>query len=402
MLIHRVLATALLSFAVSAAQAEISSDTIRIGVLTDLSGPYAQLAGPGSVLAAQMAVEDFGPATKGMKVELVSADHKQKPDVGTAIAREWYEKDKVDMIVDIPGSAVALAVHEVTREKNKVLIVATAGTSDLTGAKCSPNTVHWTYDTWALANGTGSIIALTGGRTWVFLTADYAFGHALERDTEAAVINAGGKVLQKIRHPFPTQDFSTFLRQAQASKAQIIGLANAGTDTINAIKQGASLGITGHGQQFAGLLIFITDIHALGLETAQGLLLTSAFYWDLTPKTRAWSKRFLDKHKQMPTMVQAGVYAGVLHYLKAVEALRSHDDGAKVVAKMKQMSTDDPLFGIGHIRQDGRKIHKMYLFEVKHPVESKGPWDYYKLRGVIPANEAFRSEKAGGCPLVKK
>lgn len=390
--------TALL--AATTAHAQLSDNTIRIGVLTDLSGTYAQLAGPGSVLAARMAVEDFGAAARGMKVEIVSGDHQNKPDVGAAIAREWYDKERVDAIVDVPTSSVALAVHEITRERNKVFLVSGAASSDLTGGKCSPNTVHWTYDTWALANGTGSVIVLTGGKTWTFLTADYAFGHALERDTEAAVLKTGGLITQKIRHPFPTQDFSSFLRQAQASKSKIIGLANAGADTINAIKQGASLGLARSGQQFAGMLVFITDVHSLGLDTAQGLMLTSAFYWDLTPKTRAWSKRFFDKQKQMPTMVHAGVYGSVLHYLKAIEALRTHD-GARVVAKMKELPTNDPLFGYGRIRRDGRKLHRMHLFEVKRPSESRAPWDYYKLRGIIPADQAFRTEKDGGCVLTK-
>jgi branched-chain amino acid transport system substrate-binding protein len=384
------------------AQAQISDGVVKIGVLNDQSGTYADLAGPGSVVAARMAVEDFGAAKKGMKVEIVVADHQNKPDVGSSIARQWFDADKVDVIVDVPTSSVALAVNQIAKDKNKVLIVSTGATSDLYGKACTPNTLHWTYDTWSLANGTGSAIVKTGGTTWFFLTADYAFGHALERDTEAVVLKNGGKVLGKVRHPFPTSDFSSFLLQAQASKAKIIGLANAGADTINAIKQGAEFGIVKGGQQFAGLLVFLTDVHSLGLNTAQGLLLTESFYWDLNDQTRAFSKRFAKLHKgAMPTMGQAGVYSAVLHYLKAVAALKSDSPGDKVVAKMKELPTDDPVFGKGRVRQDGRKIHPMYLFEVKKPSESKGPWDYYKLRATIPADQAFRPEKEGGCPLVK-
>jgi branched-chain amino acid transport system substrate-binding protein len=402
---NRILALTLaaaLALAAPAAQAQVSDGVIKIGVMNDQSGTYADLAGPGSVVAARMAVEDFGAAAKGMKVEILSADHQNKPDVGSNIARQWYDVDKVDLILDVPTSSVVLAVNQIAREKNKAFIVSTGATSDLTGKACSPTSIHWTYDTWALANGTGSAIVKTGGDTWFFLTADYAFGHALERDTEAVVVKNGGKVLGKVRHPFPTADFSSFLLQAQASKAKIIGLANAGADTTNAIKQGAEFGIVKGGQQFAGLLVFLTDVHALGLEKAQGLVLTEAFYWDLNDKTRAWSKRFAERHKgAMPTMVQAGVYSATLHYLKAVEALKS-DDGPKVIAKMKEMPTDDPLFGKGTIRADGRKVHPMYLFEVKKPSESKGAWDYYKLRATIPAEQAFRPVDQGDCPLVKK
>jgi branched-chain amino acid transport system substrate-binding protein len=397
-----IMLAAVLALASNSAEAQISDGVIKIGVLNDQSGTYADLAGPGSVVAARMAVEDFGAAAKGLKVEILSADHQNKPDVGSNIARQWYDVDKVDLILDVPTSSVVLAVNQIAREKNKALIVSTGATSDLTGKACSPNAIHWTYDTWALANGTGSAIVKTGGDTWFFLTADYAFGHALERDTEAVVLKNGGKVLGKVRHPFPTSDFSSFLLQAQASKAKIIGLANAGADTTNAIKQGAEFGIVKGGQQFAGLLVFLTDVHALGLEKAHGLVLTEAFYWDLNDKTRAWSKRFAERHKgAMPTMVQAGVYSATLHYLKAVEALKS-DDGPKVIAKMKEMPTDDPLFGKGVVRADGRKTHPMYLFEVKKPAESKGPWDYYKVRATIPADQAFRPIDQGECPLVKK
>jgi branched-chain amino acid transport system substrate-binding protein len=305
--------------------------------------------------------------------------------------------------VDVPTSSVALAVSEVVREKNKVFLVSGAAASDLTGAKCAPTTVHWTYDTWALAHGTGSAVVKSGGDTWFFITADYAFGHALERDTAEVVKASGGKVLGAVRHPLNTADFSSFLLQAQSSKAKVIGLANAGGDTINSIKQAAEFGIVKGGQKLAGLLVFISDIHSLGLRTAQGLQLTESFYWDLNDQTRAWSKRFAAKHDgKMPSMVQAGVYAAVTHYLKALAALKQDTDGKAVVEKMKALPTDDPLFGKGTIRADGRKIHPTYLFEVKSPDQTKGAWDYYKLVQTIPANEAFRPLDQGGCPLVKK
>jgi branched-chain amino acid transport system substrate-binding protein len=381
-----------------------SDGIIKIGVMNDMSGLYADIAGPGSVWAAKKAVEDFGAAAKGMKVEVVAADHQNKPDIGSNVARQWYDVDKVDVIVDVPTSSVALAINQITKDKNKVFLVSGAASSDLTGKACTPNTIQWTYDTWALANGTGKAAVKTGGDTWFFLTADYAFGHALERDTEAVVLANGGKVLGKVRHPFPGQDFSSFLLQAQSSKAKVIGLANAGGDTINAIKQASEFGIVKGGQSLAGLLVFITDIHALGLPIAQGLLLTESFYWDRTDASRAFAKEFAAANKgKMPTMVQAGVYSSVLHYLKAVAELKNNEsDGAKVVAQMKTMATDDPLFGKGTIREDGRKIHDMYLFEVKKPAESKGPWDYYKVRATIPAAEAFRPIAQGDCPLVKK
>ena len=391
----------LAAFAGPAAQAQISDGVIKIGVLSDMSGLYAGIGGPGSVVAAKMAVEDFGAAKKGMKVEIVSADHLNKPDVGSNIARTWYDVDKVDMIIDVPNSAVALAVSQVTREKGKVFIVSNGGSSDLTGKACSPNTLHWTYDTWMLAHATGSAIVKTGGTSWFFITADYAFGLALERDTEAVVLKEGGKVLGKVRVPLSNQDFSSFLLQAQASKAKIIGLANAGTDTINSIKQAAEFGIVKGGQNMAGLLVFLSDVHGLGLDKAQGLIFSETFYWDLNDGTRAWSKRFAAQNGGVyPTMGHAGVYSAILHYLKAIEALKS-DDGNKVMAKMKETPTDDPLFGKGSIRVDGRVIHPAYLFEVKKPSESKGPYDYYKLRATIPADQAFRPLNEGGCSLVK-
>jgi len=397
-----VLLAALLALGPAAARAQISDGVIKIGVLNDQSSLYADLAGQGSVVAARMAVEDFGAEKKGMKVEVIFADHQNKPDVGSAIARQWFDVDKVDVIVDVPNSGVALALNQITREKGKALLVAGAATADLTGKACSPNTIHWTYDTWALANGTGNAIVKTGGDTWFFITADYAFGHALERDVEAGVLKNGGKVLGKVRHPLNTADFSSFLLQAQASKAKIVGLANAGGDTTNSIKQASEFGIVRGGQNLAGLLVFITDVHALGLATAQGLIFTETFYWDMNDRTRAFSKRFAERDRGIhPTMIHAGVYSAVLHYLKAVEALKG-DDGNKVIAKMKELPTDDPLFGKGTVRADGRKIHPAYLFEVKKPSESKGPWDYYKTRATIPADQAFRPIDQGECPLVKK
>jgi len=402
-MVKRVLITLLaLALPIGVAQAQISDGIIKIGVLNDQSGLYADLAGQGSVVAARMAVEDFNAAAKGLKVEIIFADHQNKTDVGSQIARQWYDAEKVDLILDVPNSGIALAVNQIAREKKKALVISSAASSDLTGKACSPNTVHWTYDTWALANGTGNAVVKTGGDSWFFITADYAFGHALERDVEAVVLRNGGKVLGKVRHPLSTQDFSSFLLQAQASKAKIVGLANAGADVTNSIKQGAEFGIVKGGQNFAGLLVFITDVHALGLEKAQGLIFTETFYWDMNEKTRAFAKRFAERNRGIhPTMIHAGAYAGTLHYLKAVEALKS-DDGTRAIAKMKEMPTDDPLFGKGVIRADGRKVHPAYLFEVKKPAESKYPWDYYKVRATIPANEAFRPIDQGDCPLVKK
>jgi branched-chain amino acid transport system substrate-binding protein len=385
------------------AQAQVSDGIVKIGVLTDMSGPYSDIGGQGSVIAAKMAVEDYLKASKStLKVEVVGADHQNKPDIGSSITRQWYDSEKVDMITDVPTSSVGLAVNQITREKGKMHVNTGSATADITGKACSPNTVHWLYDTWMLANGTGKAIVKSGGDTWFFLTADYAFGQALERDTEAVIVKNGGKVVGKVRTPFPSQDFSSFLLQAQASKAKIIGLANAGQDTTNSIKQAFEFGITKGGQNLAGLLVFLPDVHALGLEKAQGLLLTETFYWDLNDQTRAWSKRFAALNGgKYPSMDHAGVYSGVLHYLKAVDAAKT-DDGTKVTAQMKAMPTDDILFGKGSVRADGRKIHPAYLFEVKKPSESKGPYDYYKVRATIPADEAFRPLAESECPLVKK
>jgi len=394
------LALALAALMTSAAHAQ-NPVPVKIGVLTDMSSLYADDTGPGSVDAAKLAIQDFNPSAHGLQVDLVSADHQNKPDVGASIARQWYDVDHVDTIVDVPNSAVALAVSDVTREKNKVFLVSGAATSDLTGPKCSPNTIHWAYDTWMLANGTGKSIVQTGGKTWFFITADYAFGHALERDTTAVVEANGGKVIGHVNVPLNNQDFSSFLLQAQASKAQIIGLANAGGDTINLIKQGAEFDITKGGQHFAGLLIFIADVQALGLQAAQGLILTEPFYWDMNEGTRAWTKRWqAERSGKFPTTVQAGVYSATLHYLKAVAALKSAADGKAVVEEMRKLPTDDPLFGQGTVRIDGTVTHPAYLFEVKTPAESKYPGDDYILKATIPADQAFRPMKDDNCPLV--
>jgi branched-chain amino acid transport system substrate-binding protein len=378
---------------------------VKIGALSDQTSLYADVGGPGSTLAAQMAAEDSGLLKKGWTIDVVSGDHQNKPDIGAGIARKWFDEDKVDVIVDVPNSGVGLAVATVSKEKNGVYLNSGAASSDLTGKACTPNTIHWAYDTYALANGTGKAVVKAGGDSWFFLTADYAFGHALQRDTTAVIEANGGKVLGSVNVPLNTPDFSSFLLQAQSSKAKIIGLANAGGDTTNSIKQAHEFGIVAGGQKLAALLLFITDVNALGLEVAQGLQFTETFYWDMNEGTRAFSKRFSERMKNHaePTMVQAGVYASLLHYFKALEALGGNPhDGAKVVAKMKELPTDDPLFGQGVIRADGRAIHPAYLFEVKTPAESKYPWDYYKLVATIPADQAFRPLAQSECPLVKK
>jgi branched-chain amino acid transport system substrate-binding protein len=398
-----LLGTAISLIAASAASAQ--DKVVKIGALSDQSGLYADLGGPGSTLAAQMAVEDSGLVAKGWKIDIIAGDHQNKADIGASIARQWFDVDKVDVIVDVPNSAVALAVNNIVKEKNGVFLNSGAGTSDLTNAQCTPNTVHWAYDTYTLAHGTGAALTKAGGDTWFFITADYAFGTALERDTTAAVTALGGKVLGGVKAPLSTSDFSSFLLQAQASKAKIVGLANAGADTTNSIKQAAEFGLTQSGQKLAALLLFITDVHSLGLNVAKGLNFTETYYWDLNDGTRAFGKRFQERAKNhaMPTMVQAGVYASLIHYFKALEALGGNPhDGAKIVAKMKEISTDDPLFGKGEIQPNGRTTHPAYLFEVKQPSESKGPWDYYKLVATIPANEAFTPLDKSTCPLLKK
>ena len=388
--------------AVLACGANAQQVNIKIGVLSDMSSLYADIGGPGSVAAAKMAIADFTKDHPNVKVDLISGDHQNKPDIGSQIANQWFDVDKVDLIIDTPNSGVALAVSQVANQKNKIFIVSGAAASDLTGPKCNANTIHWTYDTWMLANGTGTAIVKTGGDSWFFLTSDYAFGHALERDTMAAVEKAGGKVLGKVRHPINTNDFSSFLLQAQSSKAKVIGLANAGGDTINSIKQASEFGIVKGGQSLAGLLVFASDVAALGLPTAQGLILTETWYWDMNDANRAWTKRWQQERQgKWPTMIHAGVYSGITHYLKAAVALKGNvSDGKAVVAQMKSMPTDDPLFGKGTIRPDGRKVHPAYLLEVKKPSDSKYPGDFYNVRATIPADQAFRPLKEGNCPLV--
>ncbi|GGC52882.1 ABC transporter substrate-binding protein [Chelatococcus reniformis] len=376
--------------------------SVKLGVLNDRSGQFVDLAGDGSVIAAEMAVDDFKAASKGIKVEVVSGDHQNKADVGAAVVRKWFDQDNVDVVLDVPVSSVALAVNQIAREKNKIQINSGAGAAELTGTQCTPNTIQFTYDTYALANGTATALAKAGGDSWFFITADYAFGHSLERDVTAFVEKAGGRVVGGVKHPLATADFSSYLLTAQNSKAKVVALANGGGDTINAIKQAAEFGIAQGGQNLAGMLIFISDVHALGLKAAQGLVLTSPFYWDLNDGTRAFARRFAERRGgRMPTMIHAGVYAGVLHYLKAVEALKGKDTAA-VLAWMKSNPTDDPLFGKGHIRPNGRKIHDMYLFRVKRPEESKGSWDYYERLATIPAEQAFRPVGETGCALERR
>jgi branched-chain amino acid transport system substrate-binding protein len=403
-IMHKIIVLAAIvasSFAGSPSYAQYTDGVVKIGVLTDMSSLYSDANGAGSVAAAKLAVEDFSPAAKGMTVEIVFADHQNKPDIGASIATTWFDVNKVDVIVGMGSSGVALAVSEVARLKNKVLLDSASATSDLTGPKCNANTIHWTYDSWALANGTGKAVMKSGGDTWFFITADYALGYALERDTAAVVEANGGQVLGRVRAPINTNDFSSFLLQAQASKAKVIGLANAGSDADNSIKQAAEFGIVKGGQSLAGLLVEITDVAALGLPIAQGLVFTETWYWDMNDNNRAWTKRWqAERPGRLPTMNHAGLYSSVIHYLKAVEAMKSDGDGRAVVAKMKELPTDDPLFGKGTVRADGRKIHEAYLFEVKKPAESRYPGDFYKLRATIPAAEAFRPIKDGGCPLV--
>lgn len=382
----------------SAAQAQIK---IKIGVLNDQSSLYADVTGRGSVVAAEMAAEEFNAAQKDIQVEIISADHQNKPDVGSTIARRWIDQESVDVISDLPTSSVALAVNEIVKDKNKIMLASGAASSDLTGKACSPNTVHWTFDTWSVSNATASAAVESGGNTWFFIAADYAFGAAMQRDTGDAVERAGGKVLGGVRHPLNTSDFSSFLLQAQQSKSKVIGLANAGADTVNAIKQAAEFNIVGSGQKLAAGLMVIQNVHALGLKAGQGLLVVEPFYWDLNEGTRAWSQRYFAKMNQMPNSAQAGVYASIMHYLKSAQAAKTKD-AASVMKVMKATPTSDPLFGAGTIRADGRHTHNMYLFEVKAPETSSRPWDYYKLLVTTPGEKAFRPIDQGGCPLVGK
>ncbi|MBO1081428.1 ABC transporter substrate-binding protein [Roseomonas haemaphysalidis] len=385
--------------------ARAQQPTLKVGVLNDQSGVYRENSGPTSTACVRQAVVDSGIAAKGVTVEVVQADHQNKPDVGSTIARQWIDRDGVDVIVDVPNSAVALAINGIVREKNKVFLNSGAGTTDLTGAQCSPNTVHWTYDTYMLAKGTGGAMVKAGGDSWFFITADYAFGHDLERNASRFVTEAGGKVLGAVRHPLASTDFSSYLLQAQRSRAKVIGLANAGTDTINSVKQAAEFGVTQRGTKIAVLLMFISDVHGLGLKAAQGLVCTATFYWDMNDRTRAFTKRVLPNiTNNYPSMSHAGCYASVLHYLKAAADMgpaAAKASGADAVARMKAMPTDDDCFGAGTIRADGRKLHPAYLFEVKTPEESKAPWDYYKLVQTTPADQAFRPLSEGGCSLIR-
>ena len=396
----RLLAGAATLAIAAAAQAQVSNDVVKIGVLTDLSGTYSDLAGPGSVVAVKMAVEDFGGKVLGKPIEVVSADHQNKGDIAANKAREWFDRDNVDMIIDLVSTSTALAVMKVAKEKNKISIVSGAASTKITNEDCTDTNVHYTYDTRSLAEGTGRAVVKQGGDTWFFLTADYAFGHSLEKDTSEVVIAAGGKVLGSVRHPFPGQDFSSFLLKAQASNAKVIGLANAGTDTQNSIKQAAEFGITPK-QKLAGLLIFITDIHSVGLKAAQDLYVTESFYWDMDDAGRAWSKKFFDRHKKMPTMVHAGDYSATMHYLNAIKAAGT-DDTAKVMEKMRATPVNDFFAKNGKIRVDGLHVHDVYLFQVKKPADSKQPWDYYKLLQTVPGEQAFTPLSQSKCPLVKK
>jgi len=390
-----------MALVVNPVAAQVSDDVVRMGVLTDMSSLYADINGPGAIVATKMAIEDYGGTVLGKKIELISGDVQNKPDVAVSTAGQWFDVDKVDVILGTSSSAASLATSSVAAEKNKIFIATDPVSSDFTGKACTATTVHWVHDTAALANVLGAAVVKSGGKSWFFLTADYAFGHALERDVTGIVKANGGTVIGSVRHPLNTSDFSSFLLQGQSSKAQIIGLANAGGDTINAIKQAAEFGIGQGGQNLAGLLVFISDVHSIGLKLAQGLKLTDSFYWDLNDGTRAFAKRWsAQMNGRMPTSIQAGYYSSVTHYLNAIKATGTDETG-KVMAWMKANPTDDPLFGKGYIRKDGRKIHEMHLFEVKKPEDSKGPWDYYKLIRDIPGEEAFRPMDKGGCPLVK-
>jgi branched-chain amino acid transport system substrate-binding protein len=390
-----------LALGITQASAQISDDVVKLGVLSDMSSLYSDATGKGSLIAAEMAAADYGGKVKGKPIVVISADHQNKPDVGGAIARAWYDTDKVDAIVDVPTSSVALAVQQVTRDKNRVFLMSGPGSSDLTGPACSPNGIHWTYDTYALSQVAGKAMLARGEDTWFFITADYAFGHALERDAANVVKAGGGKVLGNVRAPLNSQDFSSFLLSAQGSKAKVIGLANAGGDTQNAIKQAAEFGLQKGGQKLLALLFQITDAHSLGLQTAQGMLLTEAFYWDMNDETRAFSMRFKEKAGHMPTMIQAGVYSSIMHYLKAIDTVGT-DEALAVVKQMKATRINDFFAKNGHIREDGRMVHDMYLMQIKSPSESKGEWDFYKVLATVPGDQAYRPMEDGGCPLLKK
>jgi branched-chain amino acid transport system substrate-binding protein len=382
------------------AGAQVSNDVVKIGVLSDMSSVYSDSTGPGSLIAAQMAVADINGKVRGKPIEVIGADHQNKPDVGSSIAREWYDTGKVDAIVDVPNSAVALAVQQITKDKNRVFLMSGTATSNLTGPACSPNGIHWTYDTHALGKVVGKAMVARGEDTWFFITVDYVFGHTLERDTATVVKAAGGQVLGAVRAPLNTQDFSSYLLQAQASKAKVVGLANTGSDMQNAIKQASEFGLQRGGQKLAALLFDVTDANSLGLEAAHGMIVAAGFYWDMNEQTRAFSNRFMQKAGHMPTMFQAGVYSAVMHYLKAIDATGT-DEAKTVVGKMKATPINDFFAKNGRIREDGRMVHDMYLMQLKSPAESKGPWDFYKLLATVPGDEAFRPIDEGGCPLVK-
>ena len=399
--IPMILVAALAMSVAAAGPSLAAGGVVRIGVLNDQSGVFSDSTGPGSTLAAKMAAEDFGGKVAGMPIEIVSADHQNKPDVGAGIARKWFDIEKVDAIADLGNSAVALAVADIARQKNKAVLISAGGTTALTGKACSPNTIQWTYDTWSQSNAIGSALVKGGHKKWFFVTADYTFGHNLRDETSKVVREQGGEVLGSVLHPLNTSDFSSFLLQAQASNADVIALANGGDDTANAIKQAQEYDIT-RKQIIVGLSTMITDIKALGLKATQGLYVVETFYWDHTPESRAWSKRWAERNSgRYPTMMQAGVYGAVLHYLKAVQAVGSADDGRKVVAKMKELPTDDPLFGKGYIQSNGRKIHDVFIFKVKSPEESKYPWDFYKLVSTVPGKEAFLSVEQSGCHMAQ-
>jgi branched-chain amino acid transport system substrate-binding protein len=384
----------------NAAKAQFSNDLVKIGVLSDMSSVYSDSTGTGSLIAAQMAAADFNGRVKGKPIEVIGADHQNKPDIGSSIAREWYDTGKVDVIVDVPTSSVALAVQQITKDKNRVFLMSGTAASDLTGPACSPNGIHWTYDTYALGKVVGKAMVARGEDAWFFITVDYVFGHALERDTANVVRASGGQVLGAVRAPLNTQDFSSYLLQAQASKAKVVGLANTGSDMQNAIKQAAEFGLQRGGQKLAALLFDVTDAQSLGLEAAQGMIVAAGFYWDMDDETRAFSNRFMQRTKRMPTMFQAGVYSAVTHYLRAIEATGT-DDAGTVISKMKATPVNDFFAKNGHIREDGRMVHDMYLMQLKSPSESKGPWDVYKLLATVPGNQAFRPLEEGGCSLVR-
>jgi branched-chain amino acid transport system substrate-binding protein len=403
MMMRTLLAGSILALAaIAPATAQTATEGVKLGVLTDMSSLYSDINGQGAVIATQMAIDDFGGSVLGKKIELIFADVQNKPDVAVAIANQWYDVQHVDAILGAGASSSSIAAIGVAKDKKRLFFATDPASSDITGKLCNPYTAHWVYDTAALANGTGSAVVKAGGKSWFFLTADYAFGYALERDVSAVVTANGGTLLGDVKIPLNTADFSSFLLQAHASKAQVIGLANAGGDTINSIKQAAEFGITRGGQKLAGLLVFITDVHSIGLQLAQGLQLTEAYYWDLNDGTRAFAKRFSTKRNgKMPTMIQAGYYSATMHYLEAIKKADTKD-ADKVMATLKSGPLDDALFGKGYLRADGRKIHDMHLFEVKSPAESKGPYDYYKLVRTIPGDEAFRPMDKGECPMVHK